>query len=77
MNQVQIIGILHTHGDVQSNPAQKSDLFLVSMLVVVGHIPPQVLFVLPRAATGHISGLMETKGSKLNKEHGANLVLKD
>ena len=46
-------------------------------VVVMSHMLPQVLFVLPRAAPGHISGLMETMGSKLNKEHGANLVLKD
>ena len=45
------------------------------MLVAMVHIPPQALFVLLRAATTHISGLMETKGSKLNKEH--DLVLKD
>ena len=46
-------------------------------IAVIGHILPQALFVLPRAATRHISGLIERKGSKLNKEHEANLVLKD
>ena len=64
---------------VMSNhtPTKKSDLFPVSMLAVMGHIPPQALFVLPRAATRHISSLMETKGPRLNKERGAGLVLKD
>ena len=35
---------------------------------VMGHIPPQAFsFRIPRVATGDISGLLEMKGSKLNK----------
>ena len=47
------------------------------MFAVMGHIPPQALFVLLKAATKHMSRLTETKGSKMNKEHGVNFLLKD